>query len=83
MKWFVYKNNFLFENKILITPGIIDGGKENDALNIEYGKTIDEEITDIYIIGNYNYNALKKGLSEEIRTKKEGPKLFLSENGPL
>lgn len=57
------------KRKILITPGIIDGGKENENLNIEYGKAISNAITDIIIIGKYNQNSLKKGIKSEYHNK--------------
>lgn len=50
--------------KILITPGIIDGGSSNDDLNQEYGKYINE-IDKVLIVGKYNREVLKKNISVE------------------
>ncbi len=62
-----------FDNiRILITPGIIDGGKKNFEINKKLAITI-KNIDYIYIVGNYNKKALLEGLknnkSIEIHTE--------------
>lgn len=57
------------KRKVLITPGIIDGGKQNDDLNINYGQAITSDVTDIVIIGKYNQRPLTNGISEDLRSR--------------
>ncbi len=51
------------ETKVLITPGLIDGGEENYALNVEYAKSI-KGIDHVIFIGNYNRKALNEGIEK-------------------
>lgn len=55
--------------KILITPGLIDGGKYNDKLNKEFASSIPDDITDILIIGNYNKDILIDNINNKDRVK--------------
>lgn len=54
------------ERKILITPGLIDGGEANAWLNEEYASKITDDVTDIIFIGKYNYDSLMTGLDSEL-----------------
>ncbi len=49
------------DKKVLITPGLIDGGEENYSLNYEYAKSI-KGIDHVIFIGKYNRKALNKGI---------------------
>ncbi len=49
--------------RVLITPGLIDGGEENYALNLEYAKSI-KDIDHVIFIGNYNKKALNEGINK-------------------
>lgn len=58
-----YKNK-----KILITPGIIDGGNENDLLNEKVSENI-LGIDSAIIIGKYNRDALTKNIHPHVTVK--------------
>lgn len=52
--------------KILITPGLIDGGDQNFNLNKEYAKSI-KGIDHVIFIGNYNKKALNEGIDKSMK----------------
>ncbi len=51
--------------RILITPGIIDGGLENEAINERLSENI-FGIDNLVIIGEYNKEALRRFVGEEV-----------------
>ena len=51
--------------RILITPGLIDLGKEQENVHIEIGKYLSDRIDELYIIGNYNKKAILSGMTDE------------------
>ncbi|MFV0287920.1 MAG: Mur ligase family protein [Mycoplasmatales bacterium] len=54
--------------KILITPGIIDGGTENYKINKELSQSI-EGIDYILFVGKYNRQPLHEGLKDNLQAK--------------
>ncbi|MFV0289152.1 MAG: Mur ligase family protein [Mycoplasmatales bacterium] len=54
--------------KILITPGIIDGGAQNYQLNKEFAQSI-KNIDYVIFIGKYNKKALTEGVNQNLKVK--------------
>lgn len=50
--------------KIIVTPGLIELGKEQDKYNYEFGKYMAKICDYIFIVGSDNYEAIKKGIEE-------------------
>ena len=51
-------------NKIIITPGMVEMGKEEEKLNYEFGKKIGKNVDTAYLIGKKRSKAIQKGILE-------------------
>lgn len=77
--------DFKADQKIIITPGLVEQGKNSVRENIKMGTMIAEVANDVIIVGNYGKVALSKGLKEkdfssnhihEVYSTKEGLNLL-------
>ena len=48
--------------KIVVTPGLVELGKEENALNIEYGKMLAKHADKVIIVGRHNAEMILSGL---------------------
>ena len=51
--------------KIIVTPGLIELGKEQEKYNYEFGKYMARVCDYIFLVGTDNYEAMLKGIKEE------------------
>ena len=51
--------------RILITPGLIDLGNKQEVIHNEIGAYLNEKVDELYIIGNYNKDAILAGINDE------------------
>ncbi len=51
--------------KIIVTPGLIELGKEQEKYNYEFGKYMAGSCDYIFLVGTDNYEAMLKGIKEE------------------
>ncbi len=55
----------MFEGrKIVVTPGLVELGKEENALNLEYGKLLAKHADHVIIVGRHNAEMILAGLLE-------------------
>ena len=50
--------------KIVITPGLVELGKMENVINLEYGKLLAKHADIVIVIGNHNAEMLISGLKE-------------------
>lgn len=51
--------------KIIVTPGLIELGKEQEKYNYEFGKYMADICDYIFLVGTDNYEAMLKGIKEK------------------
>ncbi|MDL2217123.1 UDP-N-acetylmuramoyl-tripeptide--D-alanyl-D-alanine ligase [Christensenellaceae bacterium OttesenSCG-928-M15] len=52
-------------NKVIVTPGMVELGAEQDALNEEFGRMMAKVATTVILVGKYNEPAIRRGLLAE------------------
>lgn len=52
------------DKKIIITPGMVEMGKEQEKLNYEFGKEIAKVCDEVYLIGKNQTKPIADGLKE-------------------
>lgn len=55
--------------RIIVTPGMIELGSEQDTLNEAFGRYIGENLDVAIVVGEYNRDAIVRGIKESVRHK--------------